>query len=177
MALNPSWGLWRTKTMFKGASFLLGVVEGVGTIRGRKKLQKMVYILELKGADIPYKYSYHHYGPYSQQLQEEINFLVRENFLTESKENGIYVYSITSLGKEFKSTIKDTLDANIMQNLLNDLNSKSPQFLELVSTYAFLREGGYDEKKGKEKTLELKPHLRTEMEKAIEFYNSLSASR
>lgn len=161
--------------MFKGAGFLLSVIDCLGTVKGRKKLQKVVYLLELKGADIPYKYSYHHYGPYSQQLQEEISFLVREKFLIESKENGAYAYSVTNLGLEFKNTIKDTFDAKIIQDLLNDLNSKSPQFLELVSTYAFLREGGYDEAKGREKTLELKPHLRTEIEKAIEFYNSLIA--
>lgn len=159
--------------MFKGAGFLLDVIDGLDSIKGRKKLQKVVYLMELKGADIPYKYNYHHYGPYSPQLQEEINFLVRQNFLTESKENGTYVYSITELGREFKKTIKDETDTLAMKELLDDLNSKSPQFLELVSTYAFLLEGGYDKIKAREKTLELKPHLGAEMDKAIEFFNSL----
>lgn len=60
-----------------------------------------------------------------------------------------------------------------MKELLADLNSKSPQLLELVSTYAFLLEGGYDKTKAREKTLELKPHLEAEMDKAIDFFNSL----
>ena len=161
--------------MFKGANFLLNVVDNLESVVGRKKFQKIIYLLELKSSFIPYRYSYYYYGPYSSQLQEEINFLVRENFLEESKQNGTYVYKITELGKEFKKAIRYDSSESIKNELLHELNSKSSQFLELVSTYAFLLEGDYNISGAKEKTLELKPHLGTEIDEAIEFYNSVVA--
>ena len=66
-------------------SFLVGIVEQVGELRGRVRLQKLGYLLQQRGfaplAQI--EFSYHHYGPYSDQLagvleQAAVSGIVRE---------------------------------------------------------------------------------------------------
>lgn len=59
----------------------------------------------------------------------------------------------------------------VQKNCITLLNEKSSQFLELVSTYAFLLETGYDGESAYSKARELKPHLAYMMDDAVEFYN------
>ena len=158
--------------MFKGAFYILEIMEKLSTIEGRKKLQKMVYLLESSENEIPFKYSYHHYGPYSAQLQEEVDFLVGQFFLQEIRQNGKYIYKITDRGREFKKELEGINDISLSDELLYRLNSKNSQFLEVVSTYAFLIEAGYEKSNAREKTLELKPHLGTTIDEAIDFFEN-----
>jgi len=155
--------------MFKGASYLLEILSKVD-IKGRKKLQKIIFLLENNGMDAPYKYSYHYYGPYSAQLQDEVDFLVEQEFLEEISQGGTYIYKITDYGTKFKKHIEDNYKVSIDKDLLIKLNNENPQFLEILSTYVFLLKSGYDEGSSKEKAKELKPHLRGFLDDAVKFY-------
>jgi len=155
--------------MFIGASYLLEIISNMD-IKGRKKLQKIIFLLENKGMEAPYKYSYHFYGPYSAQLQDEVEFLVQQNFLEEINQGGTYLYKITDHGKEFKKQIDDNYGVSIDKDLLLKLNNENSQFLEMLSTYVFLLESGYDEDTAKDKAIELKPHLRDFLDEAVKFY-------
>ncbi|CCO07623.1 YwgA family protein [Desulforamulus hydrothermalis] len=158
--------------MFDAAFKLLNLFSQVGEIHGRKKLQKMVHLLKKGGVAFPFKYEYHHYGPYSAQLQSEINSLVYNGFLAEKKENDTYVYSLTDQGRRFKEKLAECLhyQFEIKKTLVNLLAEKNSQFLEMVSTFAFLIDAGYDAAAAKEKCLELKPHLQKHIDEAIAFY-------
>jgi uncharacterized protein YwgA len=155
--------------MFLGANYLLEILSK-GEVRGRKKLQKIVYILEHYGMDAPYKYSYHFYGPYSAQLQEEIEFLVQYNFIEEISENGTYEYKITDEGERFRKQIGRNQDISINNELLTKLNAESSQFLEMLSTYIFLLSSGYDDAAARSKAAELKPHLKDLIPDVCEYY-------
>ncbi|MBO8172976.1 MAG: hypothetical protein H0Z33_13940 [Bacillaceae bacterium] len=159
--------------MFEGAYSLLSLFDEIKKVHGRKKVQKMVHLLESAGLDLPFKYEYHFYGPYSAELQEEINTLVQQGFLTESKNDEAYVYSITKKGKAFKETLEADggYSLKINTDLLNSMVKESSQFLEMVSTYAFLIDLGYDTHKAKSKAIELKPHLEKLIDEAIAFYD------
>jgi len=160
--------------MFEAAYSLLSVFAEVNKVYGRKKIQKMVHLLESAGANMPFKYEYHYYGPYSAELQEEINVLVQQGLLTETKDDEAYVYAITEKGKKFKETLETVGGYNINFNaeLLNSMSKESSQFLEMASTYAFLIDSGYNPQQAKSKALELKPHLEKYIERAISFYNA-----
>lgn len=159
--------------MFKAAYSLLSIFDSVNSVYGRKKVQKMVHLLEVSGTELPFKYEYHFYGPYSAEVQEEIGFLVQQGLLDEIKHDGAYEYVITEKGRAFKATLEDDggYHVPIDKRLLNSMTNESSQFLEMVSTYAFLIDSGYDAPAAKEKALELKPHLERFVDKAVNYYN------
>lgn len=159
--------------MFKSTYYLLEILNSSGMIIGRKKLQKMIHLIEISGVNLPFRYEYHFYGPYSAQLQEEVSFLVNQEFLEEYKENETYIYKITQRGKDFKNKLEESYNVSFKSNveLLNSLNNKSSQFLEIVSTYAFLIDSGYKNEDAKSKAIELKPHLKHLIDDAIEYFH------
>ncbi len=48
------------------------VVAAGGAIVGKVRLQKIVYLLDQIGLDSGFSYEYHHYGPYSSGLAEQV---------------------------------------------------------------------------------------------------------
>ena len=149
---------------------LLSFFDLTKSIFGRKKMQKMIHILENCGHNFTFKYEYHFYGPYSAQLQEEVNSLVRQGYLIEDRQDDTYVYRITSKGEEFKKCLEDAeLSFTINLSKLEMLSEKDSQYLEMVSTYIFLRDSGYSRESAENKALELKPHLARHIKDAMIF--------
>src|SRR5690625_3135905 len=74
-------------------------------VTGRKKLQKMIYILQKCKLPFEEKFEYHFYGPYSEELTLRVEELCNLGFLQEIKEEKSnyfqYHYSITGDGKVF----------------------------------------------------------------------------
>ncbi|PAV31397.1 hypothetical protein CIL05_01710 [Virgibacillus profundi] len=108
-------------------------------VTGRKKLQKMIYILQKQ--DIPFeeKYQFHFYGPYSEELTLRVEELCNLGFIDEMKEEKSsyyqYHYTITSAGEtflnQFSTGLPDFTDKVVM------LKGRSSRFLELVSTMLY----------------------------------------
>lgn len=155
--------------MFKGECYLLEMLEGMD-IKGRKKFQKIVHLLEHKGMEPLYRFKYYHYGPYSSDLQLEIDLLVRRKLVAEDIENGAYTYKITETGREFKAQVAGFNEVSFDKGLLAKLNEKDASFLELLSTYAYLLDFGDSEEKARDKALELKPRLEGYMGEVQCFY-------
>ena len=150
---------------------LMGVVHTAGNIHGRKKLQKMVYLLQKAGLDFNKTFRYHYYGPYSTELQLEIDALVDMSLLTESRNGYAYGYSIAggndahAGGYEFSKRISSLIDY---------LNGVPAQVLELASTFAYLGERGYgDFDAVQKKALALKPDLASKASSAKEVYDRI----
>src|SRR5699024_1016330 len=160
--------------MFQTTYQLLTLFDAVETIRGRKKLQKMVHLLKSSGTDFPFKYRYHHYGPYSSQLQSEMDQLVTQEFLEEAVEEGAYIYHITERGRAFKAMLETDggYSFTIQRELIEQLINKSTSFLEMFSTYVFLLESGDTKDEAKEKAKELKPHLTDQLDDVITAYET-----
>lgn len=165
--------------MFESMYRLLSFFDSIESIRGRKKLQKMIYLLKNTGAEFPFKYRYHHYGPYSAQLQEEVNDLVEKGFIEETNEDNTYSYQLTDEGRSFKKQIQQQIqhqnDDNLFefQEIMTLLSQEDSQFLEVASTYAFLLESGDTPFQAKQKTAELKPLLVDHLDRAIQFYDNI----
>ncbi|WP_106495994.1 YwgA family protein [Lentibacillus sp. Marseille-P4043] len=106
---------------------------------GRKKLQKMIYILQKNHVPFEEKYQFHFYGPYSEELSLRVEELTNLGFITEEKEDKSsyyqYNYKITGDGKEFLNQF--ALDMPDFTKKVDMLKSKSSRFLELVSTMLF----------------------------------------
>lgn len=148
--------------MLEKTRILLQLFEHVQKIYGRKKLQKMVHLLQYSGSDFNMKYSYYHYGPYSSELQRELEELVDNKYILEEKVGEGYEYSLTNEGRIFLNLIRKNIgkrDSNLSKDKIDILNQQCSQFLEVLSTYVFLIDNGYTNYEAYEKTKELKPHL------------------
>lgn len=147
-------------------AMLEALLAEVGQIRGRKKFQKIVHILKVKGADFNESFDYHYFGPYSSELQLELDEMTSKGILKEEEgANGCYEYSLAYEGKDVAEKIP-------YSDLANYLNNQQPQVLELVSTFYYLLEHGVkDFDTAVQKAAALKPHLAHRIETAKEVYD------
>ncbi|MFW5700500.1 MAG: hypothetical protein ACOCWM_02325 [Cyclobacteriaceae bacterium] len=141
---------------------LLALVEQAGTIEGRTKFQKIVYILKSKGINFNENFRYHYFGPYSADLHLEIEELTDRNMLIEKQSNP-YIYKLNP-------SLSADRDPDILgkKELIDYLNSKDSRVLELTSTIFYLEQGGISDKSIiKKKLAALKPHLKEFIDKSF----------
>ncbi|WP_284140160.1 MULTISPECIES: YwgA family protein [unclassified Virgibacillus] len=109
---------------------------------GRKKLQKMIYILQSCGLPFEEKYQFHVYGPYSEELSLRTEELCNLGFLSEEKEEKSnyfqYHYTITTDGERFLEQF-DMKIASLEEKSAMILD-KSARFLELVATMLYFKQ-------------------------------------
>ena len=102
-----------------------------GYLRGRTKLQKIVFLIQDKLATIlDYKFQKGYYGPYSYKLRSIVDELVALGFLDENVEttasgNDMVCYQITDSGQ---ALLRHWLSQNILpqraQRRINDVYDK-----------------------------------------------------
>lgn len=109
------------------------------SIVGRKKLQKMIYILKKLNLSFDEKFAFHFYGPYSEELTLRIEELCNLGFISEEKQDkGHYLqyqYTVTDAGLSFLEQAPD--DLPLCKDKIELLKAQSSRFLELVSTMLF----------------------------------------
>ena len=154
---------------------LLRLFTVASTIEGRKRFQKTVYLLQQIGISYTEKFKYYHYGPYSSELQAEIDRLVRYELINETYTGDAYVYNITDKGEEFihryNSLNSDSFQ--LPEHLVKRIIETNTPVLEMASTYAYLLEMGYKEEEAMEKAIELKPHLGNRLDEARILYEDI----
>lgn len=114
--------------------YLLRFIDSVRAVSGRKKLQKIVFIMKYIGFPIDFRYSWHYYGPYSSDLALKIDSLVNQNLLEETISIG-YGYKISSTGA-----------GSLLQIEKNPANRKTMDFIStwLDDFIAFSQYGASD---------------------------------
>ncbi|HHZ00578.1 MAG TPA: hypothetical protein GYA03_05735 [Tissierellia bacterium] len=156
---------------------LLRLFEAIGEINGRKRLQKMFFIIQSLGYDLDLDYTYHNYGPYSSQLQAEVDFQIQEKLINEEFISNTYVYKLQDEGKQLLQKLYDNgltgFSPNVPENVIEKLRSQETKFLELVSTIIYLRDFGFEGESLKGKVDDLKPHLMEYYPDALEFIDDL----
>ena len=136
---------------------ILTLLEEAESIKGRIKFQKIVYILKNKEIPFKEKFKYHYFGPFSSDLQLEIDELVSRGILVEKNINP-YVYEIN---KESGIEFEKDLFLSKKKDLITLLNKRDFKELEVTSTIYFLENNGLKEEKILRKKVQaLKPHLK-----------------
>ncbi|WP_068673865.1 YwgA family protein [Oceanobacillus sp. Castelsardo] len=148
----------------------------VENVTGRKKLQKMIYILQKCNIPFEEKYNFHFYGPYSEELTLRVEELCNLGFLHEVKEDKSnyyqYNYTITDDGKEFLQQFR--LDMPHYEEKVEKLKERSSRFLELVATMFYFDHLTLDEMIAKVHTVKPKQNYsEEEIEEAIQFMKDL----
>lgn len=146
----------------------------VGKIEGKIKLQKVIYILQEKGLlDFDLEYKYASYGPYSESLQIEMEYLSRIGFISEMQTDYGYVYE---LNEDFHIKIDSPNEIKQHVKTIFSILEKEQQILEVTSTIYYLKSSFYPERESIEKKIKLlKPKLQDKIGDAFEFYSSLES--
>lgn len=83
---------------------LAKIVEWAGTLRTRKAMQKIVYLLQAQGCPIHADYVLHHFGPYSPDVAQLTDELVNLDLLEEGRERNRagtqYNYTLTDYARK-----------------------------------------------------------------------------
>jgi len=114
-----------------------------GEIFGRTRLQKLVYLLDQIGEESGFRYSYHHYGPYSEQLSKEIDIerWVKKSIIEEvrkrASDGAEYSVFKAAINDDFSHLAK--LKKEKASSILSELNSQTSVVLELAATIHWLR--------------------------------------
>jgi hypothetical protein len=146
-------------------------------VTGRKKLQKMIYILQKSKFPFEEKYEFHFYGPYSEELTLRVEELCNLGFLQEVKEEKSnyfqYHYSITEDGESFLKQFASHLPG--LEDKVKLLNLQSSRFLELVATMMYF--DAWPKQTAEEKTQQVKSrqkYTEEEIEQAWEFIHRIT---
>ena len=82
--LPPPGASWRDRM---NRYQLAKIVEWAGTLHSRKRMQKVVYLLQVAGCPLESDYILHHYGPYSPDVARLTDEMARVNLLEELSES------------------------------------------------------------------------------------------
>lgn len=134
-----------------------------GTLKTRKKLHKLIYLLQELGEDFDQDYYYYNYGVFSQSLASDLDFADDNKDIIEEKVEEVYSYQIgeTRYPDEDKLAFKGE---NLVK--ITSLGEKSPRLLEVLSTIVYLNRNHYSGEELKNKLLELKPDHDDEFKEA-----------
>lgn len=157
---------------------IMALLQEAGEIVGRKKLQKIVYIGKKMNLPFQEKYTYHIYGPYSEELSLRIEELCSLGFVSEVKEKKAgyaqYCYQLTENGSQFLYKFPFIWPLKRAHQLITTLNERSAKFLELVSTMLYFEELPKEEVEEKVLTLKKSQNFtEADLKEAWEFIHSL----
>ncbi len=113
-------------------------------IIGRIRIQKIVFLLDQLGLNSDFDFSYHHYGPYSEDLSQELLF----NRVFD--ESIIETFEKTSFGAEYsvytpkviqtdRPTHVGSLDFDFVKKSVASMKATTSVVIELAATIHWLR--------------------------------------
>lgn len=114
-----------------------------GELVGKIRLQKVVYLLEKAGLDSGLEFSYHHYGPYSSELSEEVDYETVLGDLKESVRSRVSdgaPYSVFSLSPSYNGApeVIGELPIDVVRRQIGVMDEYSSTELELAATAYWL---------------------------------------
>jgi uncharacterized protein len=165
--------------MVKKPNMLHGLLQLIeangGKIDSRIRIQKESYLLAASGFDLisTESFSYHHYGPFSRELSDCLQFAVSVELLTETVAPGAndgtkYEYSLSQAGQKYLEDAGKVDDRHA--KLVRICSQQHWRTLELAATSLFLQKR--DELPAEDAlslTLKLKPETVMYREKAVSF--------
>lgn len=119
-----------------------GLLEAAGgQIVGKVRLQKVVYLLDQLGMDSGLEFEYHHFGPYSEELTDQIDDEKAFGAIEEKygyRESDGVPYSIFAAAEKGAPDRIGALDSEVAKRALQVMKESSPTVLELAATIHWL---------------------------------------
>jgi len=140
--------------------FVFGIIAALPDrkIKGKKRLQKLAFLLKTAGAKCNVRFDIRDYGPFSREIAAAAQFLALKGRIDEAEEpigaSGTFV-------TVYKA--QSTLDGKVgllpekYKQILRRLDNYPTVDLEVAATFQFLRAAGFRAEAARRKTIELKP--------------------
>lgn len=128
--------------MIEREEHVAAIVDSAGgKLVSRVRLQKIAYLLDQLGMESGFSYQYHHYGPYSRDLDNaildaEAFGYVEETF--ERRQSDGARYSVFESRKVPKTNVFGHLDTNEVGQVIRKLADTNVTVLELAATAHWL---------------------------------------
>lgn len=110
-------------------SYLILLLKWLQSIHGRKRFQKLVYLLKEKGVmDFSYVFVPHFFGPYSDALQNDINLLSSLGLINIKKSDSLYIHQLAPNGERIASRLEKEIfgrKAKSVRRQVEELSKKS----------------------------------------------------
>lgn len=127
---------------------LVKLIQWAKKIKARKRLHKIVFLLQKSGCSLNADFGLHLYGPYSRDLASLLNDAVTSGFLKETRSTNSagtqFAYELKESGssriKKYEKTSSGKKELNALQRIkpkLKLLMAESLRTLELAATIAF----------------------------------------
>lgn len=137
----------------------LDIKDKIETVDDRKRVQKAIYLGQLGGVDLGYRFGWYLMGPYCPSLTKDYYALAGE----------LAARSTDYKGKSLKDSVKNSLSS--IAPLLRspgDIELAQENWLELLaSTHFLLTISGLDYNSAHEALRQKKPHVERYFEKAV----------
>ena len=115
-----------------------------GQIVGRIRLQKIFYLLEQLGVNSGLRFSYHHYGPYSEALSQKlvmaelVDGIVSEKIETTNFNTTYSIYSLVNRSGDLVQSVGD-LPIKTARPALAAMKAPTSVVIELAATIHWLK--------------------------------------
>ena len=146
--------------------------EAGGEIWSKKKLHKLVYLLQQAGENFAQDFKYHNFGVFSPTLANDLEFAESTaKIIIEKPQGGAWGYTVR-LGEEALRQDRVPI-SDKARHLIMCLVEREPQFLETLSTIVYLNRNYYHGKALRQKLGELKPDLSQRYDEAFNLAKEL----
>ena len=117
------------------------VADAGGRIVGRTRLQKVTYLLTVTGLEGEFRFSYKHYGPYSELLESTARLENLFGSLTESEHTATWGGSYYVFDSKIRSSLAESDARRVLARTAADADAI---VLELAATSIFLFKEGFE---------------------------------
>lgn len=115
------------------------VRDAGGQVVGRTKLQKVAYLLEASGLGDGFRFDYHHYGPYSEELASAANMADALGLIKEKPRKAAWGGAYSIYTAEVESAATEVSPRGRLARVAAEANAT---VLELAATAAYLADKG-----------------------------------
>ncbi len=138
----------------------MGVSASIETVADRKRVQKAVYLAQVAGADLGYRFSWYLMGPYSRSLTEDYYAMNEMSVEIEAAAQGRILHpAYQSILQKVRADIRKP----------DNVDLTDEQWLELLASYDYLRRvSRLPDKEASEQIAKEKPRLFPWLAHAVE---------
>ena len=147
---------------------VLQLLRLLAQVRGRTRLQRIVYLLQAKGFEaFSQEFFLQVYGPFSGDLAEQVDRLCDADLVSQQEDGGAYVYRPTDrLGAPATGACVPDGSPD-WASFAAMLNNRSTAFLEALATVVYLSQGGPSPHSLVRSFQRAKPQLASEYDQAL----------
>lgn len=146
-------------------AIILQTIESLnraGSWSGNTHIQKTIELAQSLANREIYKFTLHHYGPYSFELRDDLDALVNAGLVKRDADEYGYHYKLTERGRKYLKENRPTEDVAVAINEISETFGKeNTLILELISTidYTFRKFDVDDDENVAKIVKRLKPHF------------------